>query len=170
MQTEFQKGQYVVYAANGVCCIEDVCRMPELSRDDWYYILRPVAESNSVYYIPTSSASLAGKIRALISAEEIDALIESLRTEEIVWIDDRKARMEYYRDVLRRSDPKELIALECAVYAQKQKQIAIGKKISSSDENALRQASAITDIEFSRALGVEPKEVGPYVFSRLISE
>ena len=167
MQTEFQKGQYVVYAANGVCSVEDVCKMPELSRNDLFYVLRPASDKNSVFYIPVTSETLTAKIRTLLSKEEIDSLIDSLRGDESTWIEDRKARMEHFRDVLRRSDPRELLLLAGTVYAQKQRLLSIGKKLSSSDESVLRQAESITDGEFSYVLGVEPKEVGNYILHRL---
>ena len=167
MQTQFQKGDYVRYAVNGVCLVEDVRKMPELKREDLFYILRPIADRNSMYYIPLSNEQLTAKLRRVLTREEIDALIDSVRESETPWIEDRKTRAEHSHAILRTCDIRELMLLIGSLYVRKYALTQEGKKLSPTDEAVLKQAQALTENEFSFVLQIPVREVSAYVLHRL---
>ena len=77
MQYQFEKSQYVCYGANGVCRIEDICPMPGMRTQSLFYVLRPIADRNSVYYIPTDNEKLTSKMRLPLTREQIDETIDA---------------------------------------------------------------------------------------------
>ncbi|MBQ9413530.1 MAG: CarD family transcriptional regulator [Clostridia bacterium] len=167
MQTQFQKGEYVRYAANGVCLVDDIRQMPELKREEYFYILRPIADRNSTYFIPVDNAKLTAKLRPLLTKEEIDDLIDSVRDVHEPWIEDRKERAELFRTILRECDMRAVLSLAGTIYLRKQFLDQEGKKLSPSDDSVLKQAESMTENEFAFVLHMQNTEVGPYVRERL---
>jgi CarD family transcriptional regulator len=54
------------------------------------------------------------------------------------------------------------------LYQHKQEQITLGRKFHLSDENFLRDAQRLLDSELSVILGIDVKEVGPYIKAKLL--
>ena len=81
MIDEFKIGEYVLYAKDGVCLVEDIAPL-DFSPDKPYYILKPVNSKGSTVYVPTDSEKLVSKMHRLMNKAEIDDLllnIENLR-------------------------------------------------------------------------------------------
>ena len=167
MKTTYQKDEYVRYAVNGVCLVEDIRKMPELKRDALFYVLRPIADRKSTYFIPVDNEKLTAKLRPLLTKDEIETLIDQVQITELTWIDDRKERMEQYHTVLRECDMRQLVELACTLYLQRQQMLLEGKKMAPSDENVLHQAEALVDNELSVVLGIPISEVGAYIRGRV---
>ena len=167
MQTQFQKEQYVRYGANGVCRIEDIRPVPEMKTKDDFYILQPIADHKSVYFIPTDSEKLTSKMRVLLSREEIDALIDTVKGEPLEWIEDRKARLEQFRLTLRECDMLQIMRMVGMLYLRKRALMDQGKKLAPSDEAVLREAETVVENEFAFVLGVPTQDVSRYVLTRL---
>ena len=79
----FEVGEVVSYGATGICTIEDI-RLESLSRagtrKQEYYILRPVATPTCTAYVPVGNEALTAKMRRIYTKEQIDAMVERLRT------------------------------------------------------------------------------------------
>lgn len=170
MQTRFQKGEYIRYGSSGVCLIDDVRTLDEKKSDELFYILRPIADRHSTFFIPVGNEAPSGKIRALLRKEEIDALIDSVHADNTMWIEDRKERMEHFRNLLRECDAREILKLAAVLYNRKNELASIGKKLSPSDLSVLKQAEDLTDNEFAFVLHLEKNEVGRYIRRRLNME
>ncbi len=167
MQRQFEKLQYVCYGANGVCRIEDICSMPDLSAHALFYVLKPIADHNSVYYIPTDNERLVSKLRLPLTREEIDAAIDSVKDAPVQWIDDRTERQKQCHAALRESDVRQILLIVGMLYLHKQNLSEENKRLSSTDETILRDAEKLTENEFSFVLGLPADEVGPYIRGRL---
>ena len=167
MQAQYQKGEYVRYAANGVCLVEDIRQMPELKRGDLFYVLRPIADQKSTYYIPIDNEKLTGKLRPVLTRDEVNALIDSVHDAEMIWIEDRKQRVEQFHAALRACDLRQLMVTACTLYLQKQSVLRAGKKLTPSDETVLRQAEALVDNEIAFVLDLPVSGVGTYIRNRL---
>ncbi len=167
MQKQFEKSQYVCYGANGICLIEDICPMPGMDGHALFYVLKPIADRNSVYYIPTDNESLVSKLRVPLTREEIDATIDSVKDASVHWIDDRSTRHEQCRAALRECDMRQVLLIVGMLYLQKQKLSEENKRLSTTDESLLRDAEKLTENEFSFVLGLNAGEIGPYIRRRL---
>lgn len=170
MAQQFQKGDHVCYGTNGICLIDDVREIAVAGSKDTFYVLRPLRDCHSTFFIPVRNEALTQKMREPVKREKVDDLIESARTACDTWIEDRKTRMEVYREILRECDPHDLLRLCALLYQTKQRLSASGKKMAPSDESVLKQAEELTKHEFGFALGIPPSDVGPYVLDRLKTE
>lgn len=170
MAQKYQKGEHVCYGTSGVCLIEDVREMVVAKEKDTFYVLRPLRDRHSTFFIPVHNDTLTEKMRAPVSREKIDAMLESVRTDNCSWIDDRKERMEVFRDILRQSDPLELLRLCSLLRRQKQTLADAGKRMAPSDESVLKQAENLTKNEFGFSMEMPVDDVEQYISNRLKTE
>jgi len=138
-------------------------QMPERE----YYLLEQTNSSLSTIYVPTDNERLCSKIRYILTAYEIDAILEECKNETIEWQNDRKRRTELFREILIRADSKEYILLICCIYKRIHELEANQKHISSSDMGVLSNAERAVREEFSFALGITPGEVAGYIKQKL---
>ena len=156
-------GTYVLYGKTGVCLIKEQTVMG----GGTYYVLSPISDSRSSVYVPCDNETLVARMRPLLTREEIDCLLSDADEVKLAWVDDRNERGMLYRTVLSGGDRKELVRLLCCLMRKKQERIAIGKRLSTMDENTLQECVRLVQEEFSMVLGIAAREVGPYIQERL---
>ena len=166
----FQIGEVVSYGATGICTIEDI-RFESLSRTGTkkqeYFILRPVATPTCTTYVPVANAALAGKMRRLLTKQEIDQMIECVRDDQLEWIADTRRRAEQYGQILSSGISTELLKLIACLYLEKKSCGKSGKKFCASDEKLLSSAELMVSEEFSYALGIPQNKVSGYIAEKL---
>lgn len=156
-------GTYVLYAKTGVCLIKEQTTMSGRR----YYVLSPIGDSRSSVYVPCDKPEMMERMRSLLTREEIDMLLSDADTVRMEWIDDRNERAMMYRTITGSGDRKELVRLLVCLMRKKQERMAIGKRLSSMDDNFLHECVRLVQEEFSMVLGIEQREVGPYIQERL---
>lgn len=158
---------YVMYGLNGVCLVKDKKRQKfgGVIRD--YYILKPVNSDASTYYIPVDNDELLGKMRKLLTYDEIMEIIHSLPDDSIKWVDDNKEREEYYKEIFERGDRHELLLLIKTIYAHKTLRKEEGKKLWTIDENAMKHAEKLVYEEFATVLHIAPDKVVDFITEEL---
>ena len=163
-------GDYVVYGSHGVCRI--------LELEEWiidrkklqYYVLEPVEQVGSRYLIPVHNEAAVGKLRPVLSRDELDALILSEDVRGDAWIPDETLRKQTYRELMGSGDRVGMIRMIGSLYRHKEEQAAAGRKFHMCDDNFLRDAQKLLSSEFAHVLGIKPGEVGDYVLSRIGQE
>ena len=84
----YQQGCHVVYGIHGVCIILE----PEIRRVDRknveYYVLQPLDQPETRYYVPTQSAAAVSKMKPVLSMEELDQLLLAAGNTATEWIAD----------------------------------------------------------------------------------
>lgn len=163
----FDIGDYVVYGSNEVCRIEDkVVRCFDGSIEKEYYKLIPVYSKGSTFYIP--SDNYEGKVRRLLTKEEIYALIDEMpETEAAKWCDDKNQRKSMFFSVLRSDNYHELISMMRSLYLKREQQVSKGKKLLASDERVMHEAEKLMHHEFAFVLGINENEIENFIESRL---
>jgi len=166
---EFQKNDCVVYKSAGVCRVISIePQSMDGETEILYYKLKPLADANSTYYIPVSVG--AEKLRRLLTKEEVLELIDTMpRSEDEidVWSDNRRERREMYSQILKGDDQKALVQMISALYFRKQFSEANGKRFSSMDESAMKNAETLMLQEFGTVLGLSPEEVRKFIDERI---
>lgn len=162
---EYKKGDYIRYASNGVCLIDDIksIDLNHSKNPKNFYVLKPIGGGSSTIYVPLENKELVSKMRYILSKNEIDSLINSVKQDKIDWIDDRKERNNSFKQIIKDSDPRELLKLVSCIYLKKQDLAGDGKKLSSTDENHLSQAESLIENEFSFVLKLDGLGVGNYI-------
>jgi CarD family transcriptional regulator len=107
------------------------------------------------------------KLRYLISAEDLQALLASSEIRESCWIADENQRKQRYRELINSSDRVALLQMINTLHQHKKAQAATGRKFYLCDENFLRDAEKLLNAEFSLVLGIKPSDVGAYILSVL---
>ena len=169
---ELQIDEYVVYKTAGVCqVLAKESQSPDGQTEILYYKIKPLNDTNSMYYIPVAAAE--EKLRRLLSKEQVLELIDSMadsEDKETIWSDNRRERKEMYSQIMRGGDQHALVQMISTLYFRKQSSEASGKRFSSMDENAMKNAETLLLQEFGVVLGLEPEEVREYIDRRIKGE
>ena len=165
----FQINDTVVYGVHGVCKIEDITMKEFMGSRKEYYVLKPISDSAATLYVPMHNEKLLEKMRKILSTQEVYHLIETMPQKEILWLKNENERKERYKRVIAQGDHSELIGMIKALYLQKQKREADGKRLYISDERFFKEAERILYDEFQYVLNIKRDELLPLIFSRIDS-
>lgn len=167
--TGFEKSDYIVYDNAGVCLIEDIAarKFEYWDSERICYVLRPIGNQSSMVYVPVDNEKLTKKMRRIMSKDEIDAILDNVRTKCITWIDDRRKRSEQFREILSAKNQQDMLLLASCIYTKKRELASIGKKLSNSDEMILRETERFVNEEFAFSLKLSTGQVAEYIQQRL---
>ena len=163
----FSKGDVVTYAASGVCRIAGTMENKVKGEVKKYIILHPVHEINSTIYVPTDNEELMGRIKNIMTKDDIDELIRSMPNIDTEWIDNDLKRSESFREIIKSGDRKEIMRMVRILYVHRQDQLLHGRKFHTSDERFLKEAEHVLFDEFAVVLGIEPDEVVDFITKKL---
>ena len=158
----YQKGDYISYSGHGVCKISDIRAMDFGSGKQDYYIIEPIAAGNATIYLPWDNPKALSRIRPILTKEEIDAIIFSVREEQIPWPNDRKVRTVQFQQILSRRDTRELLMLASCLHKRKTE-----KGLPASELEMLHKTEGMIEQEFSVALNICKEEIGQYIRDHL---
>ena len=127
----FEIGSYVIYRAEGVCVISDIRKenFGSLGNENEYYILTPVSNKSSTVFVPVSNEKLVSLIRPLMSAIEIERMLDEIRNDRIEWINDSRARNTAFKEILSSGDRRELCVLAITVFEKAEQITKNNKKV-----------------------------------------
>lgn len=163
----FQVGDTILYGTHGVCKIQSIEEMNFSGKKQEYYILTPVYNQASTFYVPIHNEVLTKKMNRILSAEEIYELIRTMPDEKTIWIENENARKEYFQAIISGNNRKELVQLIKTLYLHQEKQKEKGKKLHIADERFLKEAEKLLYNEFALVLDMEPNEVLPFIMGQI---
>ena len=166
----FQINDIVTYGTNGVCKIENITVKEFMGSAKEYYVLKPVNDNASTIYVPVHNEKVAGKMRKILSEHEVYRLIVTMPGQEHIWFQRDNERKEQYKNIIARGDHGELIGMIKAIYLQKKKREAEGKRLHISDERFFKEAERILYEEFQYVLNIRRDELLPLMFSKMKEE
>ena len=158
----YQKGDYISYSGHGVCKISDIRAMDFGSGKKDYYIIEPIAAGCATIYLPRGNLKALSRMRPVLTKEEIDAIIFSVREEQIPWPNDRKVRIAQFQQILSRRDTRELLMLASCLHKRKTE-----KGLPASELEMLHKTEGMIEQEFSVALNICKEEIGQYIRDHL---
>lgn len=164
----FTIGDAVIYGTQGVCKISDITKMKFANEVHEYYVLVSMTDNKSTAYVPTDNEKLVGKMKSVLSPQQVDELIDSVARYDTEWISDDGERKEFCIDAIKSGDMKRLIAIVNMIYKHRKKLDELKKKLHSSDEKFLREAEMLLNNEISYSLGIKPAEVADYIKKRIV--
>lgn len=167
MSQSITVGSYVLYGKTGVCLVQEQKTITVGKESNRYYVLCPVSDGRSSLFVPCDNEVLLSKMCPLLTRAEIDALLSDADSERLEWIDDRSARIAFYRTVTTGNDRRLLIRLIYCLFRKKEERQAQGKRLSTMDEATLQECLRLIDEEFSMVLGISSREVNGYILARL---
>lgn len=155
-------GDCIHYGSHGVCRVVGLEEKEFRGSVKEYYLLTPVSEEHIRLYLPTDAEFSRVKIRKVLSADEIYALIQQEKDTVPRWIPDSKLRREVFSRTLRGGETAELIKMVKSLHAH-QSELPSGKALPMSDLEMLRTAEKLLYNEFNYVLHMEKDKVLPFV-------
>lgn len=163
----YQIGQTVQYGTEGVCTIVERQLMKVGRTKSYYYVLKPVARPGATIFVPEDNELLLSRMRPVLSAEEIHAILLEVTKEELEWIDDPNERKTEYQKILLAGERLTLLRLIRRLYLHKQQLQAKGKHLRIGDEQLLRDAEKLLNDEFALVLNISQHEVPSFIRSQI---
>ena len=161
----FQCGDQVLYCSHGVCKIVDIETKKISGKTVEYFVLEPVEQKQSKFYIPTQNQTAVAKLQPLLTQPEVEHLLQSVDISDVVWIQDENKRKQQYASLIISGNRTELVKMAQAIGVHKAQQESAGKKLHQCDELFLRDAQKLLGAEISMVLNISVEEVGKYVQS-----
>lgn len=129
-------------------------------------MLKPVSQDKSTVFVPTDNEALRAKMRKILTADEIDAIIAEVKTLPDVWEENDVLRREKYSEIIHSGDRKRVMLLIRTLYTVQQQRYKEGKRLHLSDERFLAEAERLLYDEFSTVLGIKNSDVVPYIIEK----
>lgn len=159
-------GQTVVYGTQGVCTVKEISVLKLGKAKGEYYILSPIDNPGSTVYVPTANEKLAGKLHAVLTGNEADALIDEALSEPIDWIPSDNERKVFCDDVVKGGNRKQLMQLVGMLYRRREELKDQKKHFHNVDAQYLKTAERMLHGELAYALGIAVDDVSDYIKSR----
>jgi len=161
-------GEIVSYRQNGIC------RINRMIKENFgglgvkeYYELSPIYDTKTVIYVPVDSEDLVSGMRHVLTADEIDEIIERSEAEELPWVNDTKERNNLYTQILQGGDRTKILLIIKTISIRKKELEEKKKKLYAGDAKLLLQAEKAIVEEFSFVLGIKRDDVIPYIIEKL---
>ena len=167
--TMYSVGDWVVYGVHGVCRVIGTEKQLVNRKRTQFLVLEPLAQSESRFYLPSENPTAMAKLRAVLSREELTALISSDEVRQDAWIHEENQRKQYYRELIGSGDRTALLKMVATLYRYKAMQAAAGRKFHQSDENFLRDAEKLLSSEISLVLELSAEQAREYLREQLQS-
>lgn len=155
-----------VINGNGIACVIDrieLMKIPHSKIKKDYYVMHDLHNSDNIFYIPTDSEN----IRYPLTMSQAKELIESIKDIQQIKVSAERFRDEIYRNCLKESSPKTLIAmLKFFVYKKKERS-SIGKSLPAIDEKYMKLTSRNLFSELSCSLSMPVEEVERIIYQQI---
>ena len=163
----FQENDVVVYGIQGVCRIVGIDEKKVNGAVKRYFVLKPTSDRGAVFYVPTWNEKALGKMRNVMTKDQIDALIDSMPEKAPTWITNDNERKDTYQSILASGDQAAMICMIQALFTHKREREAEGKRMHVSDEYFLKDAEQILYNEWQYVLNVDRQGLMDYIMGRI---
>lgn len=163
----YQVGDQVVYGMHGVCCVLQEEKKVIDRKTVTYLVLEPVGQAGSRFLVPTHNAAAMGKIRPMLTAEELENLLSSEEVRTDGWIRDEPQRKQVYRELMSSGDRVSIARMVYTLYRHKAAQLSAGRKVHLCDDNFLRDAEKLLSSEAAIVRGCDPDAAKQYIRTKL---
>ena len=163
----FKINDVVVYGAQGVCEIVGINQEKVGGVIKNYFVLKPKNDKGATFYVPTWNEKAWGKMRKVMTQEDVNALIDAMPSKTPTWIANENERKETYRKILASGDQAAIISMIQALYLHKKEREDQGKRLHMSDEYFMKDAEQILYNEWQYVLNVDKAGLMNYIFSRI---
>lgn len=163
----FQINDVVVYGAQGVCEIVSIDEKKVNGETKKYLVLKPKDDRGATCFVPTWNEKATGKMRKVMTKEEVNAIIDSLPRQKPSWIANESERKDTYKKILTSGNQAAIISMIQALYLHKKEREADGKRLHMTDERFMKDAEQLLYNEWQYVLNVDKTGLMDYIFGRI---
>ena len=163
----FELEEYIVYGANGVCRVTEICPSPfDASDTRMFYVLKPAGDrGNSVIYTPVDNESVL--MRPLLSREAVEGLVARVSSLPVLDVPVERQRKDVYKSTMASVDPELYFRLLKTVYERREAAKEKRKRLPEMDNEYEFLAKKSLYTELSLVLGIPEVEVEGYLEERI---
>jgi len=155
----FKEKDMLIYKKD-VCIIEKI--FPKYLRGKDYYVLIPITDKSLKIQVPTDS----NEIRNIISKEQVEKIIQTIPTIDVIHCDSKKLENEY-KKLMQTGEHKDIIKIIKTAYLRNKERIENNKKTTDKDNYYFNQAEMYLYNEFSIALNLTYDETKQYIIDKI---
>ena len=155
----FKLGDRVLYGAHGVCEIVNIEQRRIERKNIEYFVLSPVSNAATCFYIPMQNEKALSKLTPLLSKEELTHILQTQSAADDPWIEDENTRKQQTKEVLASGNHSELIRWVKTMHIHRRLLLDAGKKFHQADDLFLKDAEKILITEFAIVLNVSEDSV-----------
>lgn len=144
-----RKTEYVVYGVHGVCRVLGTEKQLVDRKRTEFLVLEPLEQTGSRFYLPVQNPTAMGKLKPVLTREELTQLLQSDSVRDDCWIPEESIRHTTYRNLLSGADRLGLLQMVSTVYRYRSSQEMSGRKLHLCDENFLRDAEKFLSSEIA---------------------
>ena len=163
----FAINDVICYGTQGVCTVMGTVKQKIGGAVQEYYVLKPYFEHNASVYVPLNNENLVRKMRPCLTAEEVGRVILLMAQTQGEWIEDDLDRKEQFGKITASGDVYELARMLCNIHLHAVDRKEAGKNLHLADERAQKEAEKLLFDEFAYALGMQPKDILPYLLQQI---
>lgn len=156
-------GEIVIYSTNGLCKVNDIVTRTVLGKKTEYYVLSPVHQASSTYFVPVDYNSEKIRFERLLSREQAEEMLKYIEdSSPSKWIAQVNDRKQQYTEIVKNGNRKEKIQLIKALFIYQQKLLEQNKRLSISDEHILNICREQIFSELAYVLDKPTEEIAEY--------
>ncbi len=163
----FNIGDLVIYSAQGICRIDDICEKNFQGNNKSYYVLHPVNNSKLEISIPVDNNKIT--MQELIKRGEAEEILESFRYPGIDWIEINTMRNQVYSGIVKTGNRREISRVLNTLMREKNKVELNGKKFYEQDNKLLTSIQNILFSDLAMSFGTTAEIISEKI-NGIISE
>ncbi len=163
----FNIGQSVVYGTHGVFTISEISKLKLTEKELEYYVLIPVFDSKSTFYIPAERVSELGNLRATLNREEFENIFGIAGKTDLEWINDDNSRKEFCQRAIKSGNREDIIAVIKMLYLKQQELKGTGKHFHIADEKLFKTAEKLLHEEIAYVYNIPFDQVPKFIQSKI---
>lgn len=160
------KGDAVIYCSQ-VYNIEGTTKKIIGKTEKEYYYLKNVYDDKNAVFIPVDNDTLVGKMRSILSREQIMQMIADFPKTKSSWTEDDKERNAEFKAILEKGDRHEIARMVKTLFERKKELEEKGRRLHTVDEIVFARAEKAICEEFALVLGIKKEEVIPFIAEQL---
>ncbi|MGN1467614.1 MAG: CarD family transcriptional regulator [Ruminococcus sp.] len=157
----------VVYGSQGVCKITSITEKNLNGEIKKYLVLKPVYDERNTIFVPLDNQLLYSRLHKVLSAEEVNRIIDDIPSEDFLWVENETERKDCYKKILSGGNRQEISRMIKTLRYHRIQQQKSGKKLHSSDERFLKEAEKLLYDEIAVVLNMNPDDVLPFIKQKL---
>ncbi len=165
----FELNEVLVYGNNGVCKLEDIRQESVMGTAHTYYILAPVYDDRSKFYVPVANKALTSTLRPVMMKETLHQMLMSIKNSVPTWEKDDRKRSQHFHDIVVGGMSEELLTVMKELVIHKKELQHTVKRLHASDEKVLSVCKKIVGEEFAYAFGVDVKDALDHIESEFVA-
>lgn len=146
----FNIGDLIIYSAQGICRIDDICEETYLGVTRSYYILHPLENCKLKISSPVDNDKVT--MLELINRKEAEEILESFKLPGISWVEINSQRAQLYTQTVKQGNRKDISKVVNTLMRRKHKAEMNGKKLFEQDNRLLTFIQNILFTELAMSL------------------